>query len=67
MSLADLQTKFQAGIRNGDQSILASIRDSPGTDRAKLFAVYYDAYRLRLAEFLANDFPMLRNFLGEDS
>ncbi len=67
MRLAELQTKFQAGIRNGDQSILGSIRDSQRTDRATLFAVYYDAYQLRLAEFLANDFPMLRNLLGEEA
>ena len=67
MRLADLQMKFQAGIRNSDQSILASVRDSQRTDRATLFAVYYDAYRLRLAEFLANDFPMLRNLLGEEA
>ena len=39
MSFAELQTKFQAGIRNGDQSILASIRDLPGTDRATLFGL----------------------------
>jgi hypothetical protein len=67
MRLAELQTKFQAGIVKSDQSILASIRDSLRTDRATLFAVYYDAYRLRLAEFMANDFPILRSYLGEEA
>lgn len=67
MRLAELQTKFQAGVLNGDQTILGSIKDSGRTDRATLFAVYHDAYRLRLAEFLASDFPMLRQYLGEET
>lgn len=67
MKLAELQTKFQAAIIEGDQAILTSIADSPRADRATLFAVYYDAYRLRLAEFLANDFPILRIHLGDET
>lgn len=67
MKLAELQTNFQAGIIKGDQTILASIADSPRADRAALFAVYYDAYRLRLAEFLSNDFPILRTHLGDEA
>jgi hypothetical protein len=67
MRLAELQTKFQAGILGSDQTILASIRKSRRTDRAALFAVYHDAYRLRLAEFLAKDFPILRSYLGEEA
>jgi hypothetical protein len=67
MKLAELQTKFQAGIVEGDQTILASIGDSQKTDRATLFAVYYNAYRSRLAEFLSNDFPILRDYLGEEA
>ena len=42
MTLAELQTKFQAGILENDRSVLASIADSRKTDRATLFAVYYD-------------------------
>jgi hypothetical protein len=67
MRLAELQTKFQAGILDGDQTILASIRDSRRTDRTALFAVYHDAYRLRLVEFLSNDYPVLHNYLGEEA
>jgi hypothetical protein len=67
MKLAELQTRFQAGIVAGGQSILASIVDSRRTDRATLFAVYHDAYRLRLAEFLSNDFPILRVHIGEEA
>jgi len=66
MTLAELQTKFQAGILENDRAVLASIADSRKTDRATLFAVYYDAYRMRLAEFLSNDFPILRTCLGDE-
>jgi hypothetical protein len=67
MTLAELQARFQAGIVKGDPIILNSIRDSKRTDGAALFAVYYNAYRLRLAEFLSNDFPILRIHLGEEA
>ncbi|MGH6813145.1 MAG: HvfC/BufC family peptide modification chaperone [Methylocella sp.] len=67
MKLAELQMRFQAGIVDGDNAILASIVDSRRTDRATLFAVYHDAYRLRLAEFLSTDFPVLRAHLGEEA
>jgi hypothetical protein len=67
MKLAELQTQFQAGIVKGDNTILASIADSRKTDRATLFAVYHDAYRMRLAEFLSTDFPVLRAHLGEEA
>ena len=66
MTLAELQTKFQAGILENDRTVLASIVDLRKTDRATLFAVYYDAYRMRLAEFLSNDFPILRTCLGDE-
>lgn len=67
MRLAELQSKFQAGILGSDRTILASIKDSRRTNRATLFAVYYDGYRFRLAEFLANDFPILRTHMGEEA
>ena len=67
MTLAELQTKFQAGILENDRTVLASIAESRKTDRATLFAVYHDAYRLRLAEFLSNDFPVLRVHIGEEA
>jgi hypothetical protein len=66
MTLAELQARFQAGIIEGDKTILASIADSRKTDRETLFAVYCDAYRFRLAEFLSNDFPVLRDFIGDE-
>jgi hypothetical protein len=67
MNLAELQTKFQAGIIEDDKSILTSVVSSRKTGRAALFAVYHDAYRMRLAEFLSNDFPILRAHLGDEA
>lgn len=67
MRLAELQMQFQDGILKDDKAILAAIADPPRTGRAAMFAVYYDAYRLRLAEFLSKDFPVLRDFLGENA
>ena len=64
MSLRDLQTKFQAAVMAGGQpegaDILVSIKDSARTNRATLFGVYVNAYRLRLFEFMTIDYPALR-------
>lgn len=67
MTLAELQSKFQAGILSEDQEVLARIADSRKTDRSTLFSVYQNAYRLRLAEFLSNDYPALRTYLGDEA
>lgn len=71
MTLRDLQTKFQSAIMAGGDpegaEILASIDDSARTDRATLFGVYINAYRWRLGEFMASDYPALRELLGEEA
>jgi hypothetical protein len=71
MKLAELQAALQAGVLAGGEprhaAILGSIKDSRRTDRATLFGVYVDAYRLRLAEFISNDFPILRVHLGDEA
>jgi hypothetical protein len=66
MRLADLQAKFQDAILTGDRTILASVEPSQKLDSAARFGVYADAYLLRLAEFLSNDYPVLRNALGDE-
>jgi len=71
MNLEEIQAAFQAGVlADGEQDhavILDSIKDSRRTDRATLFNVYADGYRLRLAEFISNDFPILRAHLGDEA
>lgn len=66
MKLADLQAKFQDAVIGEDRAILDSVNPSRRLDRAARFAVYSDAYRLRHASFLAEDYPMLRNAMGEE-
>jgi hypothetical protein len=67
MTLAEIQERFLAGIIRGDDAIADELNDSPRTDRGTMFAVYYNAYRLRLAEFLSNDFSVLRSYLGDET
>jgi len=64
--LSDIQTLFQTGLTGPDAQILQHIQDSAKLDRAGLFAVYRNAYTQRLTEILANDFPKLLTFLGEE-
>ena len=66
MNLDALQNAFQAGILSGDPVIPASIEDGPRQDRAARFRAYYDAYRIRLAECLSNEYSALRDRLGDE-
>lgn len=66
MKLATLQNVFQSGVLLGDPAISRSILDSRRLDRAARFKIYFDAYRFRLAEFLSNDYPVVRSFLGDE-
>ncbi len=69
MSLAELQQKFQAAVLSGetDPSLLAVLAKPPrGQTANERFAIYSDGYRLRHAEFLANDFPTLREAVGDE-
>jgi hypothetical protein len=66
MKLAALQTAFQEAILDETDEILAAIMPSRELDSAARFAIYADAYRSRLAEFLANDYPVLHLVLGDE-
>ena len=65
-SLHELQALLQAAILNGDDKILSFVSGNSRTDAATLFSVYRNAYRGRLLEILANDFPLCRRFVGDD-
>jgi hypothetical protein len=70
MKLAELQALFQAGVLLGDEDgaqVLPAIKPSHRETRETLFGVYVNAYRIRLDEFLTEDYPALRALLGEDS
>ena len=66
MKLAALQNAFQAGVLLGDPAISRAVLDSRRLDRAARFKIYFDAYRFRLVEFLSNDYPVVRSFLGDE-
>lgn len=67
MTLAELQARFQAGILSEEATAPDSIANSNRATAEALFAVYHNAYRLRLAEFLSNDYPVLRNYLEDET
>jgi len=66
VKLAELQAKFQDAIIGEDRAILEAINPSRRLDPAARFAVYSQAYRLRLAGFLSEDYPVLRNAIGDE-
>lgn len=66
MRLADLQQSFQKAILGEALTappIFASNARAAADER---FGVYNAAYRLRLAEFVATDYPALRALLGDE-
>jgi hypothetical protein len=67
MTLVELQERFQAGILSEGSAAPDCVADSKRTDASTLFAIYHNAYRLRLAEFLSNDYPVLRNYLEDET
>jgi hypothetical protein len=69
VKLAELQSLFQAAVLTGDAedgALLDVVAPPREADRPTMMGVYVNAYRLRLAEFLDEDFPALRVLLGDD-
>ena len=69
MKLAELQSLFQSAVLTGDAedvAILDVVAPPRDADRPTMMGVYVTAYRLRLAEFLDEDYPALRVLLGDD-
>lgn len=68
MRLAELQAAFQSAVLSGagkDPAVLASLTKPAARERATGFGVYVKAYRLRVAEYLEEDFPALKSLLGD--
>lgn len=66
MKLAELQAQFQRDILEGSDGVLARIPDSPRESKETLFGVYRNAYVIRLADFLKNDFERLHTYAGDE-
>ena len=63
-TLRELQSQLQAAIITGDETVLTTLLDNSRTSRHTLLAVYQNAYTGRLVEILANDYPLLQDYLG---
>jgi hypothetical protein len=63
--LGDLQGEFQDYLLRGEPVIERRIRDGTRVPAATRLAIYGNAYRSRLADALAANFPALAVFLGE--
>jgi hypothetical protein len=60
-SLADIQRGFQGAVLTGDPSVFASNVNHQALER---IAIYQDAYRIRLREALASNYPQLKVLIG---
>lgn len=63
--LSRLQGAFQAYIRERDPAMLEHVVSTPGASAQQRLEIYAQAYRLRLLETLATDFPGLHTLLGD--
>ena len=69
MKLKELQGLFQSAVLTGDAedfAVLDNVLIPSNAEKATLFGVYVNAYRIRLSEFLDEDYPALRSLLGDD-
>lgn len=64
-SLAELQDRFQAHIVHNDEAVTGDISGPDDAYRQERLHIYYSAYRLRLIAALAVDYPVLKEFVGE--
>jgi len=69
-SLQRIQTQFQEyvlGANAETPAIAASVADQFGLAAERRLAIYYDAYRLRLAEALSEAFDKTHAYVGDDT
>jgi hypothetical protein len=65
--LAELQRRFQHHLLTGDAAIARAITDTEHLPVAMRLKVYSDAYRLRLIDVLADNYPRLTQLLGKQA
>lgn len=64
--LADIQKEFQSYLQDNDEmAILNNIVDTETIDAKERLSIYANAYRMRLQEFLYEDYPKLHTLLGD--
>lgn len=65
-TLREVQAQLQTAILNGDDGILAALRDGSRASRETLLGVYRHAYTARLIEVLMSDYPLLGRYVGDE-
>ncbi len=65
ISLGDMQQEFQRALLDQQRQPPAFIVDTSGVSSRERFAVYSEAYSLRLIEALSADYPVSRDYLGD--
>ncbi|MGQ0578428.1 MAG: HvfC/BufC family peptide modification chaperone [Betaproteobacteria bacterium] len=65
-ALTGTQARFQAYVLAGDGAIVSEIAGADDIFRRNRLDIYYNAYRLRLAEALATDYEILKTYLGNE-
>ena len=65
-ALADLQQAFQGYVLHGERSVVDRIAGGERIDPQQRLRIYFDAYRLRLADALATDYEALRALMGDE-
>ncbi|MGH8175819.1 MAG: HvfC/BufC family peptide modification chaperone, partial [Steroidobacter sp.] len=63
--LVQLQRQFQQHLLAADPAIAGSINESEQIPATVRLAIYSEAYRLRLMDALASNFPRLQQLLGQ--
>ena len=66
-SLRALQTNFLAYLRAPLTQMQGAVVDTPTVRADKRLQIYADAYRLRLVDALADNYPVLHALLGDDA
>jgi hypothetical protein len=61
-----VEAAFKRYLLNGDASIASTVASSPKLGATHRLEIYGNAYRARLTEALASDYPILRSALGEE-
>ena len=65
-ALTGTQARFQAYVLAGDGRIVTEIAGADDAFRRTRLDIYYNAYRLRLAEALAADYEILKAYIGDE-
>lgn len=60
------QARFQAYVLARDSAIVREVAGSDEVFRRDRLDIYYNAYRLRLAEALATDYEILKAYIGDE-